>query len=83
METRALPFGIKIDVGNVFEADFSKGDISGVLFQYPDTEGSVHDFSQMVERAKKHGVTFQQISGKEQVSAVASSFRRCRCAPRT
>ena len=51
METRALPFGIKIEIENVFETDFSKGDISGVLFQYPDTEGSVLDFEKVVEKA--------------------------------
>ena len=56
MATRALPFGIKIDVQNVMETDFSKEDISGVLFQYPDTEGSVADYTRVVEEAKKYGV---------------------------
>ena len=56
MATRALPFGIKIDVQNVLETDFSGKDIAGVLFQYPDTEGSVHDFTRVVEEAKKNGV---------------------------
>ncbi len=47
VETRARPFGIDIEVGDVFQVDFSAKDISGVLFQvgiqtifcfrYPDT----------------------------------------------
>ena len=55
--TRALPFGIKIDVQNVLETDFSKKDIAGVLFQYPDTEGNIHDFTRVVDEAKANGVS--------------------------
>jgi glycine dehydrogenase len=57
VETRALPFGIEIEVGNVFDFDFSNKDISGVLFQYPDTEGNIMDFSKLVEDAQKHGAS--------------------------
>ena len=56
VETRALPFGIDIEVGNVFNIDFSNKDISGILFQYPDTEGNVMDFTKVVENAHKYGV---------------------------
>ena len=56
VETRALPFGIDIEVGNVFNIDFSKKDISGILFQYPDTEGNIMDFTKVVENAHKFGV---------------------------
>ncbi|KAJ7425404.1 Glycine dehydrogenase (decarboxylating), mitochondrial [Pitangus sulphuratus] len=37
------------------EMDFSGKDVSGVLFQYPDTEGKVEDFSELVERAHQNG----------------------------
>uniref|UniRef100_A0A8U8C7F0 glycine dehydrogenase (aminomethyl-transferring) n=1 Tax=Geospiza parvula TaxID=87175 RepID=A0A8U8C7F0_GEOPR len=37
------------------EMDFSGKDISGVLFQYPDTEGKIEDFSELVERAHQNG----------------------------
>ena len=57
VQTRALPFGIEISVENVFETDFSGKDISGVLFQYPDTEGSIMDFSNLTQEAKKFGVS--------------------------
>ena len=56
VRTRAEPFKIEIEVGNVFETDFSKKDISGVIFQYPDTEGSVHDFTKVIETCKENGV---------------------------
>ena len=57
VQTRALPFGIEISVENVFETDFSGKDISGVLFQYPDTEGNIMDFSNLAQEAKKYGVS--------------------------
>ena len=57
VQTRALPFGIKIEVGNVFEIDFSKKDISGIILQYPDTEGNIMDFTKVVEQAHKFGVS--------------------------
>lgn len=38
------------------EMDFSGKDVSGVLFQYPDTDGRVEDFSALVDRAHKGGV---------------------------
>uniref|UniRef100_A0A8C0G6M0 Glycine cleavage system P-protein N-terminal domain-containing protein n=1 Tax=Chelonoidis abingdonii TaxID=106734 RepID=A0A8C0G6M0_CHEAB len=37
------------------EMDFSGKDVSGVLFQYPDTEGKVEDFTELVERAHQNG----------------------------
>jgi len=52
VETRAGPFGIKIEVVDVNNVDFSGKDIGGIIFQYPDTEGSVHDFTQVIQRAK-------------------------------
>lgn len=36
--------------------DFSGKDVSGVLFQYPDTNGKVEDFTQLVDRAHQNGV---------------------------
>uniref|UniRef100_A0A4W6EJZ0 Glycine cleavage system P protein n=1 Tax=Lates calcarifer TaxID=8187 RepID=A0A4W6EJZ0_LATCA len=37
------------------EMDFSGKDVSGVLFQYPDTDGRVEDFTALVDRAHKGG----------------------------
>ena len=49
---RAGPFGIKNEVVDISSVDFSGKDIGGIIFQYPDTEGSIHDFSAIVADAK-------------------------------
>ena len=36
--------------------DFSKKDVAGVMFQYPDTTGTILDPSDLISRAKEHGV---------------------------
>ena len=49
--TRARPFGIKVEIVDVNNVDFSSKDIGGIIFQYPDTEGSIRDFSDVINRA--------------------------------
>ena len=51
VETRAGPFGINIEIVDVSKVDFSNKDIGGIIFQYPDTEGSVQDFSDIIAAA--------------------------------
>ena len=36
--------------------DFSNRDFSGVILQYPDTEGNIYDVTNIVERAHANGV---------------------------
>lgn len=48
--------GVIIELKLPNEMDFSGKDVSGVLFQYPDTERKVEDFSELVERARHNGV---------------------------
>ncbi|KAG5866285.1 hypothetical protein JTB14_034972 [Gonioctena quinquepunctata] len=55
VETRCQSLGLTVETVDVFEADFSNRDIAGVLFQYPDTQGGVHDFSDLSENAHSHG----------------------------
>lgn len=55
VETRANSMGMEIIVGKVDEFDFSNRDISGVLFQYPDTEGNILDYTELVANAHKNG----------------------------
>ena len=71
VQTRALPFGIEISVENVFETDFSGKDISGVLFQYPDTEGSIMDFSNLTQEARKFGVSELQCCPDGLISGIS------------
>lgn len=49
--------GVLIELKLFHEMDFSGKDVSGVLFQYPDTEGKVEDFTELVERAHRSGVS--------------------------
>jgi glycine dehydrogenase len=37
--------------------DFSKKDVSGFLFQYPDTEGSIENLEEFISKAKSFGVS--------------------------
>eukprot|EP00123_Amoebidium_parasiticum_P015731 comp23122_c1_seq1/m.37252 comp23122_c1_seq1/g.37252 ORF comp23122_c1_seq1/g.37252 comp23122_c1_seq1/m.37252 type:complete len:993 (-) comp23122_c1_seq1:469-3447(-) len=55
LKTRAGPFGIKVVVGDVNTFDLSKKDGCGVLVQYPNTDGHVADYSQLVEKVHAQG----------------------------
>ena len=39
--------------------DFSKKDVAGVIFQYPDTTGNISDPSSLIAQAKEHGVSIE------------------------
>ena len=49
IKTRALPLGIEVIIGSYAEFDFSTP-IFGALLQYPTTEGTIHDYSQFIDR---------------------------------
>ncbi|XP_048045309.1 glycine dehydrogenase (decarboxylating), mitochondrial [Megalobrama amblycephala] len=55
VQTRANYIGVKTVLKLPHEMDFSGKDVSGVLFQYPDTEGRVEDFTALVDQAHKGG----------------------------
>ncbi|XP_030775040.1 glycine dehydrogenase (decarboxylating), mitochondrial [Rhinopithecus roxellana] len=55
VQTRAKYTGVLTELKLPCEMDFSGKDVSGVLFQYPDTEGKVEDFTELVERAHQSG----------------------------
>lgn len=48
--------GVKAVLKLPHEMDFSGKDVTGVLVQYPDTDGRVEDFTALVDRAHKGGV---------------------------
>ncbi|EDL41702.1 glycine decarboxylase, isoform CRA_e [Mus musculus] len=47
--------GVLVELKLPHEMDFSGKDVCGVLFQYPDTEGKVEDFTELVDRAHQTG----------------------------
>lgn len=55
VQTRADSLGLTVDVVDINAADFSNRDVAGVLIQYPDTNGSVHDFTAVVDQAHDNG----------------------------
>lgn len=56
LETRAEPIGIEIVYGSVEELDVTDPELFGVLFQYPDSDGVVRDYSAIVAAAKENKV---------------------------
>ena len=55
VRTRARSLGIEVRVGPAAEADLSRGDVFGVLLQYPTTDGRVVDYSALAARAHEAG----------------------------
>jgi len=55
--TRAEALGIEVVVGESGAADFAKGDVCGVLVQYPTTDGRVECYKELSARAKAAGAT--------------------------
>ncbi len=50
IRTRAKPLAIEVITGDHRAFEF-KGNVFGVLVQYPDTSGSIHDFAAFFEKA--------------------------------
>ncbi|XP_046675131.1 glycine dehydrogenase (decarboxylating), mitochondrial [Homalodisca vitripennis] len=55
VQTRADSLGLAVDIADVSTADFSSHEYAGVLFQYPDTSGELHDYSEVVHKAHAEG----------------------------
>ena len=54
VQTRAEPLGIEVQIEAPGQMQFSD-DVFGVLLQYPDTEGGLHDPSALIEKAHAAG----------------------------
>jgi len=55
VRTRAKPLNVTVTVGDHRTFDFAGGQVFGVLVQYPDTTGSIHDFAAFFEKAHAAG----------------------------
>ncbi|XP_031782887.1 glycine dehydrogenase (decarboxylating), mitochondrial [Nasonia vitripennis] len=53
--TRATSLGLELEIGDIFKVDTSGKDIAGILIQYPDTTGTIQDFSGVVKKAHADG----------------------------
>lgn len=57
LETRAEPVGIELVFGSIDSLDLTDENLYGVLFQYPDSDGEVRDYSALIESAKENNVS--------------------------
>jgi glycine dehydrogenase len=55
VRTRARSLRIDLRVGPAEAVDLSRGDVFGVLLQYPATDGRIVDYSALVQRAHEAG----------------------------
>jgi len=56
MRTRAEPLGITLHIGRTKTIDFGNQRLSGLLLQYPATDGYVGDYGALIEQAHKAGM---------------------------
>ncbi len=56
--TRAESMRLKLVVGGVDDIDTSDDDLAGVLVQYPNTFGEVHDYAALAEKVHEAGALF-------------------------
>ncbi|XP_065176416.1 glycine dehydrogenase (decarboxylating), mitochondrial-like [Sycon ciliatum] len=56
LRTRARSLKMNLDVRPWQEFDLAAGDLCGIMFQYPDTNGHVEDFAALVKEAKDNKV---------------------------
>ncbi len=55
IRTRAGTIGVRVQVGNPAEADWSGQDLFGILLQYPNTEGRIEDYASVCDAAHAAG----------------------------
>lgn len=53
--TRAKILDIQIEIGDLKKMKYDANDVMGIMFQYPDTEGSVVDYENIIKGAKNGG----------------------------
>jgi len=56
LKNRAEPLGIKIEVGNLLDADISRESIFGIFLQYPGFDGSVYDYRTLIDAAHENNI---------------------------
>jgi glycine dehydrogenase len=53
VQARAEPLGIEVQVGDHASLEFNQ-EVFGVLVQYPDSDGRIHDYGAFCDRAHEH-----------------------------
>lgn len=71
--------GVEVVVTNLDTVDFSAKDACGMLFQYPDTEGAINDYHDLIEKCHDGGVSCLLSSNEAKVicsSIIEATFVR-------
>ncbi len=55
VRTRAESLGLHLDIGTVDDIDWEQAAYCGLLLQYPTTDGTLHDYRDLVQRAHEAG----------------------------
>jgi glycine dehydrogenase len=55
LKTRANAFGIELSIADIFSVPFTN-DVFGILVQYPNSNGDIKDYTQMVSLAHQKGI---------------------------
>ncbi|MGB3618770.1 MAG: glycine dehydrogenase (aminomethyl-transferring), partial [Catalinimonas sp.] len=56
LRTRAEPIGVELRVGPASELDLTDENLYGILLQYPATDGTVEDYTDLIAAAHEQGV---------------------------
>lgn len=56
LQTRAEPIGVEVKIGNHKDLDVTDSSLFGMLLQYPATDGSVEDYTDLIAAAHEHDV---------------------------
>ncbi|TAG53776.1 MAG: glycine dehydrogenase (aminomethyl-transferring) [Cytophagales bacterium] len=56
LKTRAFPLGIELEIGNIKEIDVTNENLYALILQYPDAEGNVENYKNLITSAKENDV---------------------------
>ena len=56
LKTRSEPIGIELVVTDIFSADLTDPDLFGMMMQYPNGNGEVMDYSDLIAAAKEQNI---------------------------
>ena len=57
LQTRAEPLGINLQIGNANSLDLTQDDAYAIILSYPNTDGSIVDYKDLIAAAKEQGLT--------------------------
>ena len=70
-----LPFrglGIEAVLTTRDQMDFSNRDVCGFIIQYPDTDGNIYDFTELVKAAHESGVQALNLTFYVQITQIGN-----------